>query len=40
MAGKDDVPIFLEIVIDKSLGSQRLILIDDISKSKNKKCKA
>lgn len=40
MAGKDDVPILLEIVIDKSLGSQSLTLIDDISKSKNKKCKA
>ncbi len=39
MAGKEDVPTLLEIVKDKSHGSQRMILINDISKSKNDEAK-
>ena len=39
MAGKEDVPTLLELVRDKSHGSQRMILIDDISKSKNEEAK-
>lgn len=39
MAGKEDVLTLLEIVKDKSHGSQRMILINDISKSKNDEAK-
>lgn len=39
MSQEENIPTLLELVRDKSHGSQRMILIDDISKSKNEEAK-